>query len=904
MMSLKSIGFIFLSLLLATTLYSQSRFPGSVSGKVIDSKSNQPIESAVIKLLTAKDSTSTGNAVSNKTGDFTITNQAPGSYLLKLSFIGFKSLLMRIEIANGKTSVGTLGLEAGVDLETISVIGEAVAITVKRDTIEYNTISYKTIPNANVEDLLKKLPGMEVEKDGTIKASGVTVTKVTIDGKEFFGTNTKAATQNLPADAIAKVEVIDDKTDQAKASGIDKGDRDKIVNLVLKEDKKSGWFGGSSLAGGTESRYVGSLGINHFSKDTQFNIILGSNNVNQGFSADDGANFLGGANTSALPGLNKTYAAGVNFSDAWGKKNGTKFSGSYIGSKNSSDALILQDIQNTQATGIFYSNSNNASTNDNQVHRFNIRMISALDSLTTLTFTPSLSFTNRKSLSTRNFSQKNSSQQKLNDGITITDNDSYTPAFNGNLSLSKKFKAQKGTLSLSLYGYYNDASIDNINNTTNNYYSNNTHQLFNRLETQDRLNNFFSITPGITHTISKDKKTSAFLSGTISLNTNNADRKTTDYNPATGNYEKLLDSLTNNNESQTRAYSVSVGLNKTSIKWIVNATYGLSFTNLNGNTTGKSQFEKIGKNYSDLFLPYLYVSYKPKATTSYTFNSYINFFVPQVADLFLIQYNPDPLNVRLGNPGLKEYKQYFNNLNYRKSNPKRNSSLSINITFNRYDDFISSSRVFDTKTGIQSTKAINVDGNYSLVFGSEINLPTKIKGLRIGTGPNIQQNRTIGLVDNKKNISDRLSEGAGLNFIYAYKDKLNFTWINRLSHIHVNNSTQPNFNSDYFDLTNSLSFSYEFVKNWRINTDFSRVSSAGQKVVLFNSGIQKFFMAKRQLSLEFKGFDLLNQNSDISRVINSNLVTDTRTNNIGQYFYMKLVYRVNKLGTPSAPAGR
>jgi len=897
-------GLTLLSLLIATTIYSQSRFPGLVSGKVTDSKTNQPLESAAVKLLKAQDSTATGSVTTTKTGDFTITNQAPGSYILKISFIGFKSILMRIEVGNGRTNVGTIPLEAGIDLEAVSVVGEAVAITVKRDTIEYNTIAYKTIPNANVEELLKKLPGIEVEKDGTIKASGVTVTKVTVDGKEFFGNNTKAATQNLPADAIAKVEVIDDKTDKAKATGIDRGDRDKVVNLVLKEDKKSGWFGGSSLAGGTQSRYVGSLGINHFSKDTQYNIILGVNNVNQGFSSDDAANFLGGANTINLPGVNKTNAAGINFSDSWGKKNGTKFSASYLGSINSSEAQVQQDIQNTQATGIFYSSSTNVSSNDNQVHRLNLRLTSAIDSLTTLTLTQSLNFNTRTSIANRNFSQRNSAQQKINDGINKTNNDSFTPSFNGSLSLSKKFKGQKGVLSLYLSDNYNDLSSDLINETNNTFYQNSSQQIFNRLENQDRLSSSYFLTGSITHTITKDKKTSAFFTTGLSLANNNADRKTLDYNPVNGNYEKLVDSLTNSYRSSTNSSSLSFGINRNATKWVVNATYGMNFIPLRGDATGKAQIATVKKNYTNLFAPYLFISYRPKPTLSYNLTSNITLYPPQAIDLFLIQYNPDPLNIRLGNPALKPYKQNFFNLAFRTSNPKRNSSLSFGITFNLFQDFISSSRIFDTKTGIQSTKAINVDGNYTLGLGSEISLPTKIKGLRIGTGPNIQQARTVGFVDNKKNITDRLSEGAGLNFNYAYKDKLNFTWINRLSHIHVNNSTQPTINSDYFDLTNSLSFSYEFVKNWRINNDFSRVSSAGQKVILLNTGIQKFFMDKRQLSLELKGFDLLNQNSDISRIINSNLVTDTRTNNIRQYFYMKLVYRVNRLAAAPTPPGR
>jgi hypothetical protein len=332
-----------------------------IRGTVTDT-TLQPLSSATIMLLNAEDSILVSFAVSDPEGAFLIKQVKPNDYLLQVSYLGFQTHFQEISITDADpVDVGAINMQhEGALLSEVEITAEHVPIQIKKDTIEYNAEAFKGQPNDAVEDLLKKLPGMEVESDGTVKAQGETVEKVLVDGKEFFGTDPKIATKNLPADAVDKVQVFDKLSDMAEFSGIDDGDRTKTINLALKEDHKKGVFGNISAGYGSDDRYETKTNINRFTESSQLSFIGMANNVNQqGFSIQDYVNFSGGMqnimrgggrsrgggsgiqiNSGISDGFVKTLAGGLNYNVDFGKKTELRMSYFHNGIKND----IKQDV--------------------------------------------------------------------------------------------------------------------------------------------------------------------------------------------------------------------------------------------------------------------------------------------------------------------------------------------------------------------------------------------------------------------------------------------------------------------------------------------------------------------------------------------------------------------------------
>ncbi|MBC8053029.1 MAG: outer membrane beta-barrel protein [Sphingobacteriaceae bacterium] len=912
---------------LSFTASAQS-VPGAISGKVIGND-QKPIESAVIRLFKLSDSTLISNAVSIKDGTFTIKSPAAGSYRLTVSFIGFKPFQKLFSLAKEKATanLGTLILEEGIELNAVKIEGEGPAIKVKEDTTEFNAAAFKTVPGAAAEELIKKLPGMEVDKDGNIKAQGESVKKVLVEGKEFFGNDPKIATKNLPADAIKSIQLIEDKSEQAKSTGIDDGKREKILNIVLKDDKKKGWFGNSSLAGGTQDRYLGSLSLNHFDKKTQVNALLLGNNINQaGFSPEEATNFGGSGGTSytvsngslvartmngvnignASQGLATTYSGGLNFSKSWLKKDAIKFSGSYfayssativesqnnsqniIPAKENSQAEIIQQAQTIFGEGI------NTSRANSQSHRFNMRLTARIDSLTNLTFSPSISLGSNSSNRLNRSAQTNSDADSINYQRNISRDKSVSPFFQGSLSLNRNFKQKKGSISFYISGNSRDNSSENIDSVFNKYHKRNTEENYYRMEDNERINHYLSISNTINRTVSKDKKTSIFVTNNYNSTINNTDLSSFEYNPDNGRFELRIDSLTNTSKSKTLRYGPELGFSKSLKKVNIYFRTEFQFMTLNGEVLSKNLFQTVSKNYFNA-LPYLSVTYRPKANRSLSVTTYSNSYAPSVRDLQAVQNNTSQFYIRRGNPDLKATTSYSTSLRYSSSQPKKNSYTNFSLSYTRTFNDVSHSTNTDA-SAVTISQPINVDGNYRFSLNGSISIPSKIKGLRISPGIHGQNSRNQNFAQGKANNSDRYIGGGNLTLSYAHKDILNITLNNRTSFTHIDNSAQRTVTNNYFNIDNSGSISIQPVKKWRINTDGVYRSNAGRSFTLLNASLQKQFMKSNRLAAELCAFDILNNNSDISRYAYDLYISDTRTNNINQYFYLKLLYKVNKIG--------
>ena len=281
---------ILISCILSSAFFTQAQINGSVKGKLLDTAGKQPLSEATVSVMLVKDSSLVSFSLSDKKGNFEITNLDAGNYLLMISYTGYENFKKPFSITADKktTDIGEIILQKEYKTLSDVTVTDLTPVKVSGDTVSFKADAFKTKPNATTEDLLKKLPGVQVEKDGTVKAMGENVQKVLVDGKEFFGNDPKLATKNITADMVDQIQVFDDMSEQSKFTKIDDGSRSKTINIKLKKDKNKGDFGKIAAGGGSDGRYEGNLSFNHFRGSQRISLLAAANNTNkQGFSFND-----------------------------------------------------------------------------------------------------------------------------------------------------------------------------------------------------------------------------------------------------------------------------------------------------------------------------------------------------------------------------------------------------------------------------------------------------------------------------------------------------------------------------------------------------------------------------------------------------------------------------------------
>ena len=476
----------FLVLLLLTGVVGMAQNTATLKGKLIDSVGKQPLKDASITILEAKDSTLDVFGLAKADGSFQVDRISFGEMIVLIKFQGFEAYSKKINFskANSSVDLGTIYMKlAANDLGEVTVTQSP--ITIKKDTVQFNASSFKTKPNAVMEDLLKKLPGVQVEADGTVKAQGENVQRILVDGKRFFGDDPKLATKNLPPDMIDKIQVFDALSDQSAFTGFDDGNRIKTINITTKKDKRKGYFGRAVVGAGSDSdegRYDNSVNLSHFNGDMQLTFTGQANNVNkQNFSIQDmfggggaarggggGGGGRGGvsiaAPASTSGGIVNTLAAGLNYKDVWGKK--TDVSGSYFFNDQKTyreqKSFTQNLIPGSPDSSIFNDQTNNT-VSKNQNHRINFNIEHQFDSSNSVIIRPNISFQETESVNDVTTFSTRGTSKNLNNSIakTIRENTGYTAGIEA--TFRHRFKKKGRTYSIA----FNPSQSINDGNTSN-----------------------------------------------------------------------------------------------------------------------------------------------------------------------------------------------------------------------------------------------------------------------------------------------------------------------------------------------------------------------------------------------------------------------------------------------------
>lgn len=922
---------LILLFLLSTKVFAQENV--IITGKTIDSKTSLPIEYVGVILSSKIDSNKKVGVVTNKAGELLFKDIAKGDYTLKISAMGYNPILRTITFSGKNIDLGILKMkEDAIALKDVSVAGKYATATVKKDTVEFNADAYKTQPNAAVEDLLKKLPGVTIDKDGSILVQGQKVTRLTVDGKDFFGTDPKTATKNLPADVIAKVQLIDAKTLEAKATGIDDGQREKVLNLTIKEDKKNGWFGNANLSGGTTDRYSGYLSANHFTKKMQFAILGMSNNVsNASFQYEDLNSFTSGniGNLFAPPGgggfsinVNNgrttiggsgvfdnsaigevtTHSGGLNFSNSWGAKDKLTLSSSYFTYFSKGLGNRFSNVQDINQDDVLRTDEVSNRNSDNQAHRFNFKVEYHPDSLTDLTFRSNAILNYTTNINNRNFNSAFDLTGKINEGSQLLDQRNSTPAFFGELSATRRLK--KGSIIIGLNGSQNTFNSNWLNKSLINNYRAGVVDVtdLNQQAEQENKSQNYSVAVNYIRPI-VDKKLNSNIAYIRNEGKVDAQQLTLSYNPLNNTYDAVVPDFSNTLENKTWTQTARLGLIYNRTEWTYNFGLGFQETGLDAST-----FSSVGINTNNIdkkyynILPRLNISFRNKNKHTLQLNYNANVNLPSVNDLQPVQNNSNPLYQRIGNPELEARKSHRMSVNFNTFSADNNKYWNGYFLVNyALDDVGNSINYVD---GVQYVQPVNVDGNYYINTGTYFGQPTKLKGLRMGYGVNLSLSHNTSFINQEKNITNRYNFGPNANFSYDIDDKINAGIYIGVQYSKVNNSQPSALDNKYFNFSNSASLSYEFIKNTRINTELNHNGAAGRadgfnnNVFLLNAGLDQYFM-QRRITLSLKGFDILNQNTNIDRTVNGSRIEDIRFNSITRYFYVSLNYKITKVGSKS-----
>lgn len=896
-----------------------------IKGTVNDTLNKQNLSNAVVSLLRPKDSVLVKFVRTDSKGNFSIPKQVPGNYILQVSYPNYAEYSDNISFTGTEDKLlGTIPLITRANLLQEVIVKQRIsAIRVKGDTTEYRADSFHVSANADVQELLKKMPGIQVNSKGEITTQGERVNKVLVDGEEFFSDDPAVVTKNLRADAIDKVQVFDKKSDQAVFTGIDDGQKQKTINLQLKEDKKKGFFGKVEAGTNFDKYNYGKLMANAFKGKRKLAGYLTHDNTKfETLNWDENRNYAGDPNTTTTitddggvmmystgdefnwgQGLPTSTTAGIHFSNKWNQdKNNTnntyQFNKLNVTGKTSS---ITQNIlPDTSFTNTTEQTQANERTRNKLTSMFEVQ----IDSSNSLKLT--LKASDIKSYSNLNYLGKSiSSDNKLiNETDRTTNNTDDNKNLNTTILWRKKFLKKGRTFSVNTDLSFTDKNENGFLFAKNQFFDKNGNLI--RLDNVDQRKENFqtgsSINSNFTYTEPLWKNTFLILSYRLNINRNDAERNTFNKDP-NGKYSVLSDTLSNhfifNTTGNTGGFNIRYQVKK--FNFAVGT--GLGTVNYHMNDIRKNSDREV--RYTN-FTPAILFKYTPKQQRRIEFNYNGTTENPTLNQIQPLIDNTDPLNISVGNQNLKQ--AFRHTINFRASDYKvlKSRNINLNINYNATDNAISNNSFVDS-LGRRINQAINVSGNYSLRvnadYGFEI-IPSLNVGLQIG--PRVSQN--VNFVNGLRNITKTNATVFSINSGY-WSDKLINFWINfDASYNKSVSSIRPDVATNYWSYTSWSNLQFKFKKQ-KLYLDFNGQFSFYQKTTAFanqqnayivNGGIRKTITKDDKWEAKFFVNDIFNENLGINRNISSNFISETTTQNVKRYFMFSLIYNFNKNGKPTS----
>lgn len=904
-------GIILMLCCIATAQANQHK----VMGKITDT-TDIPLAGTSVSLLYPEDSTLAFFGITNVNGAFTIPNVKEGNYLLQVAMMGYYTAYQKVSIPTDNI-LGTISLkvnDAAHVLNEVIISGEKVPIRVKGDTLEYNAGSYKVKPDAMVEDLLRKLPGVQVDKEGNIKSMGKDVKKVLVDGKEFFGDDPKIATKNLPANAVDKVQAFDKRSDGSLFSGIDDGTRETTLNLMLKEDSKSGYFGTVQGGIGLPEQYDASVRAFKFRSKSQLAALGMINNINKfGFTFQDYIDFNGGLSSlmqgggtfrldanempvdfgQPVTGKVTSGAAGLNYTIEPWKKSRLTFNYMGNGMKKFLDQYV--DSRNYTPNAVFEKNDHTESNSENLKHKVSASWRSEIDSVNMFTgnaYAQLGNGENNTKLQSESF-LASLLQNSLNNSNNVTSN---IFDIGGQANWVKKTDGNWVLLQAGVNGSYskNKEKSDWYNvyryaqsgqEITDNQYRNNDlikTSASLSLSAVRKLGNGFFLVPSVTAVYEKEEVKR--LQGLYS------------------DQSKSIDSLSPG--FYRNVFSVSPGLalkrNTKDMRWNIGLNWeaGTLMPFLNEKEMAQRNYQYLLPSawwQKDFGLgKHLRIQYNTDITT------------PGALQLLPVTDYSNPLLRTSGNLDLKPEYAHNLNLNYHLFDQFSMTTFFVMLNGKYTKDKIDWGRVVHPDLS-QDWQTINTSYAFQGDFSTQYARPVRKLGIQASVGWNETWQRTLTPVNGINNVNNTWKHELELSFNNINNDVWDFTWGGSFTWSSAKYSLNKELNNTYYNYAGFLRASYRPTENWNfsLSGDITHYTAKSfdepVTIPLLKAELSRYILHQRG-TISITGFDLLNQNKAIQRISQLNYLMEQRSNTIGRYVMLTFAYKLNKVGNGS-PGG-
>ena len=886
-----------------------------------------PVQNAVIALLTPKDSILYRFLRSDKEGKFEFKNLKEGKFILMTSHSKYGDYVDEININENQNNLGTIALMSKTQLLK-EIIIKSGSMRIKGDTTSYRASDFKVDANANVEELLKKLPGIQVDKNGVIKAMGETVKKVLVDGEEFFGDDPGMAVKNLRADAVKEIQVFDKKSDQAAFTGIDDGNSQKTINLKLKDDKKKGFFGKIDAANGPianlDSRYNTNVLISSFKAKRKLSAFLLNGNTGQdGLDWQDSEKFGGGNNNFSMdmdddgnvnyqwtgggsdgePNINsqngfiKNTNAGLQYSNKWSDKHNLNVTPKF------NNQIYTNNNARFNKTQVGQTQLNDKSVTATNVNRSNYKLNVVydvkLDTINSLKITAQTNFYDTTNSDFTDSSTTDEDGVLKNKRQILVDNISDKQALSASVLFKHRFAKARRTLSVNSSWNSLTSNLNGFLKSDNESYavgilSGTT--VVNQNKIGDR--NTQNATVNFTYTEPLGKKFAMQFAYQLERNTGQSTQLTYNFSNTTGKYDDLVSDLSNQ-------FKQTITVNKPNLKFSYNSKkINYSFGSGFGFTSFDLLDQTINKNYNRNF-----TNLFPSANFSYKYKSNANFRIsyngatrqPTIDQLQPLRNNQDFFNQIVGNPDLKQSFTNSINISQNSYNMLTETNLYQGLSFRTTSNQISYNNDIDPESAKTITKAINTNGNFSGNFYAGYNFKIKKIDLEVGLNPSLNFSRSVISINNIANTSDNLNSSFGLRFSKSKEKKYDVTINNNFSN--SRNETTQNNETRSFN-TNDMSFNgtIYFAEKWKLSTDYTL--STRQKTIDFQTNLSnQLWNARFQRTFkndEFTAYilirDILNQNIGIERSTFQNTISEERNDRLQRYAMLGFTWNFKNKG--------
>ncbi|MEO7263898.1 MAG: TonB-dependent receptor [Ferruginibacter sp.] len=920
-----------LALLFTCGMYVSQAQTNNIKGFVKDETDKSPIRGASVSLLLQADSSLVKRTLTDSTGFFQFMDVAIDSFIVTVENVSYQQYVSFITLKEGEKNMGNLGLvRQGQDLTGVTVVAKVPQVIQKGDTTQYSASQFKVNPDATAEDLIKKMPGITVDKNGTVTAQGEQVKKVTVDGKEFFGDDATATLRNLPSEIIDKIQVFDRLSDQAQFTGFDDGNSSKSINIVTKTGTKNGQFGRLYAGYGTDDRYAAGGNVSFFNGDRRISFVGLFNNINQqnfgnedllgvtssGAGRQGGGNRGGGGNSNSFivgqqNGISTTNAFGINYVDKWGKK--LDVSGSYFfnNSKTNNDQLSNAEYFIKDRANQFYDEAN-LSGSDNFNHRLNLRMEYKIDSSNSLIFAPSLSLQKND----LNNNVNGTRYYTLSDLISSTrySSSSNTSGYNSNNNLLFRHAfAKKGrTISVNLSFGANHKDGATYLESINEYYNGNNDSI---QQYSSQLVNGTSYSANIAYTEPIGKKGQLQFNYSPSINKNNSDQEVFKFDALADKYAIFDTSLSNrfDNTVTTHNAGTSYRIGDRDNMFAVGMSY--RYTELNSDQLFPYA-ATVNKTFSNI-LPNLMWRKKISTKSSIRLFYRANTAAPSISQLQNVIDNSNPLFLKTGNPDLKQTYSNVLSTRYTYTNSAKGTSFFANVFLQQANNYIANATYIATRDsllnsgvvlykGSQLTRPVNLDGYTSLRSFLTYGMPLKFIKSNINVNGGFSWSKIPGIVNGNNSMTNNYTYSTGAVVSSNISEFIDFNVSYNANFSVAKNSIQPLLNNNYLVQNAGVQLNLLSKKGWFVQNDVNNQSYSGlsagfnQSYWLWNAAIGKKFLKNQAGELKLSVFDLLKQNRSINRTVTESYIEDVQNQVLTQYFMLTFSYKLKNFGTATS----